>query len=149
MSDGLSRSLLPAFLLLPLLSGPGWADEALDLGAAVFEPCRSCHALEPTAQALPGPTLAGLIGRPVAGDPAYDYSPVLRAAGDAGLVWDKDRLLRFLEDPEGMFPGMWMSYPGLELAEERVALASFIARVGPGDRPAASPGDGRGSRIPR
>ena len=40
----------------------------------------------------PGPQLAGVIGRPVAGDPAFDYSPVLRAARDKGEVWTKDKL---------------------------------------------------------
>ena len=96
-------------------------------GRAAFAPCGACHALDPDANALPGPSLAGLIGRPVAGVPGFAYSPVLRAAGADGLVWDQALLERFLADPEGLFPGMWMSYPGIADAAERRALAAYIA----------------------
>ena len=104
------------------------ADDALiEAGRAAFDPCLSCHALDPAATGLPGPNLAGLIGRPVAGSPDFDYSRVLRAARDDGLTWDMARLERFLADPEGMFPGIWMSYPGIRDPNERRALAAFIA----------------------
>ena len=96
-------------------------------GREAFAPCGSCHALDVPVAGLPGPDLAGLIGRPVAGLAGFAYSPAMRAAGDTGLVWDPARLDRFLADPEGMFPGMWMSYPGITDAEERRALAVFIA----------------------
>ena len=97
------------------------------MGRAAFAPCGACHALDPGASELPGPTLAGLIGRPVAGDPGFAYSPVLRAAGAEGLIWDQALLERFLADPEGLFPGMWMSYPGITDPDERRALVTYIA----------------------
>ena len=65
-----------------------------------FEPCQACHALTKDAGQKPGPQLVGLIGRPVAGDPAFDYSPALRAARDKGDVWT-GRLDLFLSDPRG------------------------------------------------
>src|SRR5215203_1404105 len=46
----------------------------------VFEHCQACHALTKDAGQKPGPQLVGVIGRPVAGDPAFDYSPVLKEA---------------------------------------------------------------------
>jgi cytochrome c2 len=76
---------------------------------------------------MAGPSLFGLIGRAVGGDPGFGYSPVLRAANAEGLVWTPQRLDTFLADPEGMFPGMWMSYPGIRDEAERAALARFIA----------------------
>jgi cytochrome c2 len=76
---------------------------------------------------MAGPSLYGLIGRAVGGDPGFGYSPVLRAANGEGLVWTPERLGKFLADPEGMFPGMWMSYPGIRDEAERAALARFIA----------------------
>lgn len=66
----------------------------------------------------------------MAGAHDYDYSPALRRARAAGLVWDRTRLERFLEDPEAMFPGMWMSYPGIEDPEERRALVGYVAQGG-------------------
>ena len=100
---------------------------AAEDGSALFEPCRACHSLDPAAKVMPGPNLAGLIGRKVAADPSFDYSPVLRGARDEGRVWTRDMLERFLADPEAMFPAMWMSAQGLRSAGDRKALAGFIA----------------------
>ena len=114
-----------ALLLFPALAAaPAAADEA---GARHFAPCRACHILDPTVQGLPGPHLKDLIGRRIGGDPAFDYSPVLRKARDDGLRWDAARLEAFLADPAEMFPGLWMSMRGIEDAAERQALVRFLA----------------------
>lgn len=112
-----------AFLALYLLAAPAMAQD----GAALFEPCRACHALEADAEEGAGPNLSGVIGRKVAGDPRFDYSPALRAAREAGLVWDRARLERFLADPEAMFPGLWMGGNGVREEAQRRALVTFLA----------------------
>ncbi|MBY0337742.1 MAG: hypothetical protein K2X11_14085, partial [Acetobacteraceae bacterium] len=76
-----------------------------------------------------GPGLAGLAGRRVAGDPGFDYSPVLREAGARGERWDRARLERFLADPEEMYPGLWMGGNGLRRADEIAAVAAFLLRA--------------------
>ncbi len=114
-----------AFLLLPVLAAAPAAGE--DAGARHFAPCRACHSLDPAERGLPGPHLSGLIGRSIGGDPAFDYSPVLRKARDDGLRWDAARLDSFLADPAAMFPGLWMSMRGVEDATERQALVRFLA----------------------
>jgi cytochrome c len=96
-------------------------------GERLFAPCRACHSLDPAERGLPGPNLAGVIGRSIGGDTAFDYSPVLRKARDDGLRWDAKRLETFLADPAEMFPGLWMSMRGIEDAAERQALARFLA----------------------
>jgi cytochrome c len=96
-------------------------------GERLFAPCRACHSLDPAELGLPGPHLAGLIGRKIGGDTAFDYSPVLRKAHDAGIRWDTQRLEAFLADPAQMFPGLWMSMRGIEDASERQALVRFLA----------------------
>ncbi|WP_213287510.1 c-type cytochrome [Bradyrhizobium sp. sGM-13] len=114
-----------ALLLLPfLLSAPAIAEEN---GVRAFALCRACHSLDPAERGLPGPNLAGLIGRTVAADPEFDYSPALRKARDEGLRWDATRLEAFLADPAAMFPGLWMSIRGIEDAAERQALVRFLA----------------------
>ncbi|MCZ0733931.1 c-type cytochrome [Phreatobacter sp. AB_2022a] len=100
-------------------------------GAALFEACSACHSQAPGAAGTAGPNLAGLGGRLVGSDPGFDYSPALKAARAAGLRWDKDRLETFLADPEAMFPGTWMSPPGLARAEDRAALAAFLVTASP------------------
>ncbi|UPJ53162.1 c-type cytochrome [Bradyrhizobium sp. 200] len=115
-----------AFLLLLclLLPAPATAEED---GVRAFTPCRACHSLDPAERGLPGPNLSGLIGRTVADDAEFDYSPVLRKARDEGLRWDRKRLETFLADPAAMFPGLWMSMRGIEDATERQALVRFLA----------------------
>lgn len=117
---------LAAFLLTSaMLSGVASAEES---GAALFEPCRACHSLDPAAgKPMPGPSLANLLGRTVAGDPAFDYSPVLRAAREGGRVWSAQTLEAFIDDPEAMFPGTWMSRVPLAKPADRQALVRFIA----------------------
>ena len=116
------RPLLPALLLL--VSAPTAAAED---GRAVFEArCASCHAVVAGAPTGAGPNLAGVAARRVGGDPAFDYSPVLEAAREAGRVWDAALLERFLADPEEMFPGLWMGNNGLRAAEDRAAVAAFL-----------------------
>ena len=109
--------------LVVMLSGPAAAAD----GAALFEPCRACHSLDPATKVMAGPNLAGLIGRKVAGDPNFDYSPVLRAARDQGRVWTAEALERFIAEPEAMFPGTWMSRVPIRSAAAHAALARFIA----------------------
>jgi cytochrome c len=113
--------LLPLLALVPAAS-------AQEDGARLFEPCRACHSLDPTERGMPGPNLAGLIGRKVGSDPAFDYSPALRKARDEGLNWDASRLDAFLADPAKTFPGLWMSMRGIEDAAERQSLVRFLAK---------------------
>jgi cytochrome c len=117
----MSRAL--AALLLVLLTGAAVAND----GNTLFEPCRACHSLDPAAKPMPGPNLAGLIGRKVAGDEKFDYSQVLRQARDQGRVWTLAALETFLADPEAAFPAMWMSAQGIGDPAARTALARFIA----------------------
>jgi cytochrome c len=114
-----------AFLLLvPMLASTSASAE--EDGARLFTPCRACHSLDPAERGLPGPNLAGVVGRVIGGDAAFDYSPVLRKARDDGLRWDAQRLQTFLADPAAMFPGLWMSMRGIEDAVERQALVRFF-----------------------
>jgi len=114
---------LAGLLLLLILCSAASAED----GEQLFAPCRACHSLDPAEHGMPGPNLAGLIGRQIGGDDAFDYSPVLRKAHDEGLRWDAARLETFLADPAAMFPGLWMSMRGIEAATERQALVRFLA----------------------
>jgi cytochrome c len=116
------------FAVLSLLSilAPAPAAAAED-GERLFTPCRTCHSLDASEKGLPGPNLAGVAGRQIGGDAAFDYSPVLRKARDDGQRWDMQRLEAFLADPAKMFPGLWMSMRGIEDAAERRSLVHFLA----------------------
>ena len=106
-----------------LLAAPAVSQD----GRRVFDDhCAACHAVDPAAPPGAGPNLAGVMDRAVGGAPGFDYSPVLEAARGAGDRWDGDRLIRFLEDPEEMYPGLWMGANGLRGEAERRAVADFL-----------------------
>jgi cytochrome c len=109
-------------LLLALIPGAAAADD----GSALFNPCRACHSLDPAAREMAGPNLSRVLGRKVAGDDTFDYSPVLQQARTEGRVWTPAALEAFIADPEAMFPGTWMSRVPMGVPE-RQALVRFIA----------------------
>ena len=114
-----------AYLVAALMAAvPAWAQ---DCDRQAFEPCLACHALAADAGQKPGPQLIGLVGRKVAGDPAFDYSPALRAGRDRGDVWTRDRLDAFLGDTEAMYPGGWMGSPPIRDARIRADLLCVLA----------------------
>jgi cytochrome c len=92
----------------------------------VFEHCRACHALTGDTGQKPGPQLVGVIGRPVAGDPAFDYSPVLQEARAKGEVWTKDKLDAYLSDPQAVYAGTWMGSPPIRDAKQRADILCVL-----------------------
>ena len=104
---------------------PVWA---ADCNRQAFASCQACHALTTDAGQKPGPQLVGVVGRPVAGDPAFDYSPQLQAARANGESWTKERLDAFLSDPQAMYPGTWMGSPPIRDAKQRADLLCVLDR---------------------
>lgn len=121
-------------LLSGLLAAVLWAAgaEADDLarGRVLFEPCSACHARVAGKTGMAGPDLVGLAGRRVGGAPGFDYSPPLRRAFAAGQAWDREKLLRFLTDPDEMFPGLWMSLQPIADDADRRALTDYLMQDG-------------------
>ena len=114
------------FMAAALLAAAAQA-RAQPCNVAVFEPCKACHALSLDAGQKPGPQLKGVIGRKVAGDPAFDYSPVLQAERDKGEIWTKEKLDLFLSDPEALYAGTWMGSPPIRDARQRADLLCVLS----------------------
>jgi cytochrome c len=94
-------------------------------GERVYQQCYACHSVQPGEEGLPGPNLAGVVGR-AAGRADFDYSPALRAAATGGLVWTREALDVFLRDPEAALPGTSMSYVGLRDAQARADVIAYL-----------------------
>ncbi|MGZ8361134.1 MAG: c-type cytochrome [Allosphingosinicella sp.] len=90
--------------------------------------CYGCHALEPGRNSPAGPTLHEIVGRPVAGERGFNYSPALRRLADRQPRWTTALLDRFLADPEGFSPGTEMGFPGLAEPAERRALIDWLGQ---------------------
>jgi cytochrome c len=95
-------------------------------GERAFQKCYSCHATEAGKNDLAGPSLHGILGRPVAAVPGVDYSPALRRFAAQHPVWTRALLERFAADPEGLVPGTSMAFHGLPDPAERKALLDYL-----------------------
>lgn len=115
-----------AMLLACAAREPPPSPEQLALGKRAYQQCYSCHALEPGKNDLSGPTLHGIVGRSVAAEPGFDYSPALRRFAKREPRWTEELLERYAADPEALVPGTSMTYHGLRDAEERKALIDYL-----------------------
>jgi cytochrome c len=90
--------------------------------------CQGCHALEPGRNTPAGPTLHGVVGRAIAAQPGFDYSPAMRRFGAGGARWTPQQLDRFLVNPERAIPGTEMGAAGIAAPAERRALIDWLGR---------------------
>lgn len=74
------------------------------------------------------PNLSGIVGRPIAAQPGFDYSPALRALARRRGRWNEALLDRFMSDPQGLVPGTGMAgYPGLDDPDQRRLIIEYLA----------------------
>src|SRR5258707_4919658 len=64
--------------------------------------CAACHTFDKGGRPLVGPNLWGVIGRPKASQPGFNYSPALKAKGGN---WTIDDLNHFIANPRCFVPG--------------------------------------------
>ena len=98
----------------------------LALGERMYRRCYACHALEPGRNTPAGPTLHDIVGRAIAAEPGFNYSPALRRLAERQGRWSPMLLDQFLADPAAVAPGTEMGFPGLEDPSERQALLRWL-----------------------
>ena len=118
-------------LCVVLLAATGFAAAApvaspLARGERAFQKCYSCHATEPGKSDLTGPTLYGIIGRRVAAERSFDYSPALKRFSRRNPRWTRELVSRFSANPEELVPGTSMTFHGMPDANERAALLHYL-----------------------
>ena len=91
--------------------------------------CRTCHTINEGDNRW-GPNLYKIIGRQAGSLPDYNYSSALKGAG---FVWDKEKLERFIANPDEVVPGNNMKpYGGLASSDDRTRIVSFLQSVASG-----------------
>ena len=101
------------------------ADGDPKLGASVFKKCAACHsATEPVNRV--GPSLMGVVGRPVATVVGYSYSSSMKGFGADGKVWDEALLHKYLASPQSVVKGTRMSFAGVKTDSELDNLIAYL-----------------------
>lgn len=98
-------------------------------GRHVFRKCAVCHVINPGSTALLAPPLNDVIGRAAATHTGFEYSDIMKLAGQRGLVWTKEALYYFLDRPEQFIPGTYMAFAGLE-PQERADVIAYLETLG-------------------
>lgn len=91
-------------------------------GRVAFSQCRSCHTIEAGVHRV-GPSLHGVVGRPIGKAADYRYSAAMAAAGGK---WDDQTLFNFLEKPREHIPGNKMSFVGVRDDQRRADLIAYL-----------------------
>lgn len=115
-------------MLLGGLAGATAAPPPGDGGAAYRKHCVACHALEPGINTPAGPSLHRVVGRRIASEAEFNYSPALRSLAARERRWSAELLERFLADPDVLAPGTEMGFAGLRDDGERQALIAWLER---------------------
>jgi cytochrome c len=92
-------------------------------GEAIAERCGACHDWSKGGPNKIGPNLYGVVGRPKASHPGFDYSPALKAKGGN---WTYDDLFNFVRQPAAFVPGTKMTFGGLPRIQDRMNLIAFL-----------------------
>ena len=95
-----------------------------DRGRKLYAQCSICHGSLDSPASSTGPTLAGVVGRPVGKLADFKFSPALR---NAGGEWTVEGLQEFLSNPSQQIPGVRMAFAGIPSIEDRSALVCFLA----------------------
>ena len=117
-----------AGLLCLMQALPALAEGDAIAGKVVFRKCAACHTTERVNKV--GPTLAGIVGRPVASVEDYGYSAAMTAFADGGKVWNEGLIAEYLLSPKAMVPGTKMTFFGLRKPEDIANLIAYLKNPG-------------------
>jgi len=99
------------------------ASASVEKGQATAKQCQACHTFEKGGPNRVGPNLYGIVGRPRASEPGFNYSAAMKAKGG---TWTFGELYAFLANPRGYIPGTNMTFAGLSRGQQRADVIDFL-----------------------
>ncbi len=92
-------------------------------GAQVIKQCQICHNTQEGQGPKVGPDLYGVVDRPVASVPGFNYTPALKAKGGK---WTFAELNKWVTNPRADVPGTSMTFAGLSNEKQRADLIAYL-----------------------
>jgi cytochrome c len=104
------------------------ASASADRGAQTAKQCQACHNFQEGQGPKVGPDLYGVVGRPVASAPGFNYSAALKKLGG---TWTFDALNTWLTKPSADAPGTAMTFAGLSNPKQRADVVAYLDSLSP------------------
>jgi cytochrome c len=79
-----------------------------------------------------GPNLYGVVGRPRASAPGFNYSDAMKAKGGD---WTIEDLNKSLTRPQDFVPGTKMTFPGVPRDTQRADLLAYLNSLSDNPKP--------------
>ena len=141
------KTKILAALTATALSAPAFAENHAsgdaEAGESAYRQCKSCHMVASPDETIvkggkTGPNLYGVAGRTAGSVEDFRYSDLIVAAGEAGLAWDEETFVGYVQDPTP-----WLKeYTGqdgrgkmtfkVRKEEDAVNLWAYLVSIGPG-----------------
>ena len=99
------------------------ANASVERGTSVAKQCELCHNLGKGQGNKIGPNLYGVVGRKVASEAGFNYSPQLKAKGG---TWTFDALDKWLLNPRADVPGTLMTFAGIGSEKQRADVIAYL-----------------------
>jgi cytochrome c len=127
----------------PVDTPPDWGTvlPAADVAAGekVFVKCEACHNNAQGGPNMTGPNLWGVVGRPTASHPGFDYSDGMKAHAKESPNWSYDQIYMFLGGPQKWVKGTKMTFIGVKKPEDRINLIAYLRTQGSSGYPIPAP----------
>jgi cytochrome c len=96
-------------------------------GAQIFKQCMTCHRIGEGAKNLIGPVLNNVIGRQAGTYDAFRYSPLMKVAGENGLVWNGELITQYIADPAAFLKKFLTDHGKADLATGSALMTFKLA----------------------
>jgi cytochrome c len=103
------------------------ASASSEHGAQIAKQCEACHNFQEGQGAKVGPDLYGVVDRPIASAPGFNYTAALKSASQTlGGKWTFDALNKWLTHPSAVAPGTAMTFAGLSNEKQRADVIDYL-----------------------